>query len=154
MCSDNLCRAFRRSDLIPPRYPRRCRGLPCGRASSAPVRFSAIAWASGREKSPGAATPCHRKLPAFGAVFGFSLGVLRLPHRCQLLERNEFGGIDPGVAGGAVGGLFAFGAGFAQALEREIRQGVGADIVADFFHSLVGGDKLALYRRIDPVVAR
>src|SRR5882672_4863417 len=62
----------------------------------------------------------------------------------NLVHGDELRGIDPGVARRTVGSLLAFGAGFAQALQRKIGQGVGANVFADFLQRLVRRNQLAL----------
>src|SRR5262249_978860 len=74
---------------------------------------------------------------ASGWVPVTSVRVLRrYGRRNQLLQRHELRRIDSGVAGGAVGGLLTFGAGRAQAVQREVRQGIGAHVVADLLDRL------------------
>src|SRR6185437_10973316 len=63
-------------------------------------------------------------------------------HGLDFVQRNEIRGIDAGIARRAIGRLLSFGASLAQAFQREIRQRVGANVVADFFHRFIGSDKL------------
>src|SRR5262249_14820261 len=46
------------------------------------------------------------------------------------------------------------GGGLAHAVEREIAQGVGAEIPADLFHGVTGPDQLLAGGRVDAVVTR
>src|SRR6185312_3729947 len=61
-------------------------------------------------------------------------------HGLDFVQRNEIRGIDAGIARRAIGRLLSFGASLAQAFQREIRQRVGANVVADFFHRFIGSD--------------
>src|SRR5688500_15620822 len=81
---------------------------------------------------------------------------LRIELERQLQVRGfvtrEGNRVDPRIARGAVVGTSAWdGAG--QAVETQIREGVGVDILPDFFERVRGGDQLRATRRVDAVKA-
>src|SRR5664280_1332106 len=70
----------------------------------------------------------------------------------NVFDPHNVGRILAGVAGGAEGVLFAVASRLAQALQRKIRQRIGADVFANFIYRLVGRDQLVLGRRVHSVV--
>src|SRR6185312_14437312 len=68
-----------------------------------------------------------------------------LNHRgLNFFDIDQIGGIVPGVAGGAVSSFLTVVASFLHSLERKIRERICADVLANFFHRVVGGDEFFL----------
>src|SRR4029077_12651435 len=80
---------------------------------------------------------------------------LRLADRSRqnFVDIHPFRGIGAGIAGSAVGGLVAIGAGFLHSVEREISQRIGANEFANLLHRLVGRYQLFLGRRVHSIEA-
>src|SRR5258705_11533837 len=80
---------------------------------------------------------------------------LKFFDRCGLdiFHVNPIGGIFAGVTSGAVSGRLALGARRLHTFERQIRERIGADELADLLDALIGGNKLPLGGRIHAVEA-
>src|SRR5690349_13892004 len=76
-----------------------------------------------------------RSIYGNGSRIQANLQLLRCQSRSRLdlIDGNKLGRVDTRVAGGAVGGLLAFGAGLAQSIDRQVSQRIGADILANLF---------------------
>lgn len=61
--------------------------------------------------------------------------------RLDFFYIHPTGGVVAGVTGGAIGGLFAIAAGVLKAIERKIRERVGANEFANLFDRFIGGDE-------------
>src|ERR1019366_5032397 len=76
------------------------------------------------------------------------------PHRCwlNLLDINDVGWIIARVTSRAIRDLLSLTASLLEAFQREVSQGICANVVANLVDGLVGGDELLFRRRVDAVI--